>query len=290
MAVETLENLRRLAAHHLPEMAREQQRAVLLCADGKTYEEIATMERVSMGTVKLRPGVASAEIAMCLEEGELTLGMRGVWVMAHYPCCLVAEAARLTEGDGVTAPLAARLAARVTKRVTARVWPRPEGGSTVPLPALIGGSAALAGDDHGLGHTTGEGMNVVSRILFAAVAAVLVTLGPVLQAGTAYAGADPDTTPVGGGLNPDDQGYASWSQRAFRTENDNWYCYYVYLDGHFRVGSTYYYLDGGWVGGYPSRVESGLGPTGTVEAAGSHNACLSDWTGCNGYASTLSYQ
>lgn len=97
MATQALDNLRRLAAHHLPDMAKEHQRVLLLFADGKTYTEIATRQRVSMGTVKLRLGVASAEIAMCLEDGELTPGMRGAWVMGHYPCCLEAEAARLAE-------------------------------------------------------------------------------------------------------------------------------------------------------------------------------------------------
>jgi DNA-directed RNA polymerase specialized sigma24 family protein len=97
MAVQRLENLRRLAAHHLPEMAREHQRVLLLFADGNTYMEIAAVERLSMGTVKQRLGVASAEIAMCLGHGEITPAMRGVWVMAHYPCCLEAEAARIAK-------------------------------------------------------------------------------------------------------------------------------------------------------------------------------------------------
>lgn len=133
-------------------------------------------------------------------------------------------------------------------------------------------------------------MSIARRVLLALVAVAALAPGPLLLSATAFAGPDPHTTPVGCGLNPDDQGYASWSQRTFRTENDSWFCYYVYLDGHFRVGSTYYYLDGIWVGNYPSRVEAGLGPLGTVEASGLHNACLNDWTGCNGYTGTMSYQ
>lgn len=133
-------------------------------------------------------------------------------------------------------------------------------------------------------------MKAVQHRAISSLAVLAIVVGAILQSSPALAGADPSTTPVGCGLNPDDQGYASWSQKQVRTENDSQYCYYVYLSGHFRVGGSYYYIGGGWVSGYPSRVESGMGPTGTVEAAGSHNACLSDWTGCNGYASTLSYQ
>ena len=95
MAVEALENLRRLAAHHLPEMAGEHQRALLLQADGKTYEEIAVLECVSVGTVKHRLSVASSEIAMCLASDQLSGGMRCVWVGLHASCCLKEQRANL---------------------------------------------------------------------------------------------------------------------------------------------------------------------------------------------------
>jgi DNA-directed RNA polymerase specialized sigma24 family protein len=99
MAVEALENLRRLAAHHLPEMAGDHQRALLLFAEGKSYSEIAAAEQVSEGTVKQRLSVASAEVAMCIHSGQLTPGMRGVWVMAHIGCCLADECQRLARGS-----------------------------------------------------------------------------------------------------------------------------------------------------------------------------------------------
>jgi DNA-directed RNA polymerase specialized sigma24 family protein len=95
MAVAALENLRRLAAHHLPEMAGEHKRALLLQADGKLYEQIAALERVSVGTVKNRLAVAASEIAMCLAGEQLSPAMKCAWIGAHWPCCLEQEAEKL---------------------------------------------------------------------------------------------------------------------------------------------------------------------------------------------------
>ena len=97
LAAQALENLRRLAAHHLPEMAREHQRALLLFADGKTYAQIAAFERASESTVKQRLSAASAEIGMCLATGQVTASLRGGWAVAHFACCLQEEVARLAE-------------------------------------------------------------------------------------------------------------------------------------------------------------------------------------------------
>lgn len=122
------------------------------------------------------------------------------------------------------------------------------------------------------------------------VLAIFGLSAPGWMASPAYAGVNPSTIPVGCGLNPDDQGYSSWTSNGeTRTENDSQYCYYVWIDGHFRVDSTYYYIDGIWIGGYPSRLGT-TGPSGTVETGGQHNACEIGWSGCNGYATTLAYQ
>lgn len=133
-------------------------------------------------------------------------------------------------------------------------------------------------------------MQSAIRVSLAGVLATFLLAALILQAAPAYAGVNPSTAAVGCGLNPDDQGYSSWGSGATsRTEHDYGYCYYVWLDGHYRIGSTYYYIDGLWVGGYPSRVETYPGSS-AVEVGGQHNACLSDWSGCNGYATTLAYQ
>lgn len=130
----------------------------------------------------------------------------------------------------------------------------------------------------------------MKSMLTRAIVPGLAALAIVATSIPAWAGVNPSTTPVGCGTNPDDQGYSSWgSGGTTRTENDALYCYYIWLDGHYRIGSTYYYLNGTWVGGYPSRLEASL-PSNTVEVGGQHNACLTDWTGCNGYATTLAYQ
>ncbi|MBE7517846.1 MAG: hypothetical protein HS107_01210 [Thermoflexaceae bacterium] len=131
-----------------------------------------------------------------------------------------------------------------------------------------------------------------SRPLIAVISTAIIIVGTLAGGQIAFAGVNPSTTPVGCGANPDDQGYAyGWwgSSATMRTENDNLYCYYVYLAGHYRIGDTYYWVSGTWVGGFPSRVETY--PTGNiVEVGGSQNACEQGWTGCNGYASTLAYQ
>jgi hypothetical protein len=133
-------------------------------------------------------------------------------------------------------------------------------------------------------------MQAVSRKILGLVLTLTILGAPALLAAPAYAGVNPSTTPVGCGLNPDDQGYSSWtSNGTTRTENDSLFCYYIWLDGHFRVGGTYYDISGSWVGGYPSSVSTN-GPSGNVETAGQHNACEAGWTGCNGYATTLAYQ
>ena len=89
MAVETLENLRRLAAHHLPEMKLVHKRVLVLIEDGHPPQDIAQIEGVSEGTVKQRLAVASSEIAYCLgDRDRVNAGMRGCWVGLHLGCCL----------------------------------------------------------------------------------------------------------------------------------------------------------------------------------------------------------
>lgn len=122
------------------------------------------------------------------------------------------------------------------------------------------------------------------------VSAIIVAAAITAQ--VALAGVNPSTTPVGCGTYPDDQGISqgSWGTSGFaKTENDSQYCEHIYTDGHVRIGSTYYYFDGTWHSGHPtSATEVGYGSV--VEVGGIHNACLSDWTGCNGFANTLAYQ
>jgi len=69
MAVQPWACVQALAAHHLRGMKRDQQRAVLLRADGREIEEIASTEGIAFGTAKARVGTATAEIYMCLPEG-----------------------------------------------------------------------------------------------------------------------------------------------------------------------------------------------------------------------------
>jgi hypothetical protein len=89
MAVEPLESLGAIAAHHMPTMDMVHKRALLLRADGQSDEEAARMEGVSESTYKSRLGVASSEIALCLPAGrKLTGELRGAWVEAHLACCL----------------------------------------------------------------------------------------------------------------------------------------------------------------------------------------------------------
>ncbi len=95
MALQGLESLRSLMDHHLAEMAPHHKRALLLSASGKSPVEIGEIEGISEGSAKQRLGVATAEIAMCVPEGNLAHGMRSFWVAAHIWCCLKAEAAKL---------------------------------------------------------------------------------------------------------------------------------------------------------------------------------------------------
>jgi hypothetical protein len=95
MAASGLDNLRRLREHHLPAMAPGHQRVLLLRLSGLSFEQIAKIEDLSESTIKARLSTASSEIAMCLEEGKLLAEQRGGWIIAHRPCCLAREAARL---------------------------------------------------------------------------------------------------------------------------------------------------------------------------------------------------
>ena len=89
MAVQPLACAQALAAHHLPGMKLDQQRALLLRADGKEIEDIATIETIAFGTAKARVGTATAEIYMCLPEGSRVSGdVRGMWAGLHLRCCL----------------------------------------------------------------------------------------------------------------------------------------------------------------------------------------------------------
>ncbi|MGE0598901.1 MAG: hypothetical protein AB7P41_05660 [Dehalococcoidia bacterium] len=100
MAVQGLDTLGTLASHHLPAMDLFHKRCLLLRASGKTEHEAAQTEGVSVGTMKLRLNVASAEIAMCLSTGQrLTGEMRGGWVQAHLECCLADALTDLMRGS-----------------------------------------------------------------------------------------------------------------------------------------------------------------------------------------------
>ena len=97
MAVEPLECLGAIAAHHMPTMDMVQKRALLVRAAGMTDSEAADLEGVSIGTLKSRLGVASSEIAMCLPAGrKLTGELRGAWVQGHLACCLADAVERLS--------------------------------------------------------------------------------------------------------------------------------------------------------------------------------------------------
>lgn len=96
MAVQPLACVQALAAHHLSGMKLGQQRAILLRADGKETEEIASIEVVAFGTAKARVSTATAEIYMCLPEDSRVSGdVRGTWVGLHLRCCLRAGARSL---------------------------------------------------------------------------------------------------------------------------------------------------------------------------------------------------
>lgn len=138
-------------------------------------------------------------------------------------------------------------------------------------------------------------MHVVSGRILGLVLALSILGAPTLLATPAYAGVNYDDTPVGCGLNPDDIGVASgnWGSSAYvETQNDNQFCYYITVGGHFKFANgSYLYLNpaANWYGGYIAGIS--WPETGNiVEAAGSHNACEAGWTGCNGYTGTLAYQ
>jgi uncharacterized protein len=97
MAVQPLESLAAIAAHHMSTMDMVHKRALLLRADGMTDGAAADLEGVSVGTMKSRLGIAASEIAMCLPAGrKLTGELRGAWVQGHLPCCLADAAEQLS--------------------------------------------------------------------------------------------------------------------------------------------------------------------------------------------------
>ncbi len=97
MAIQTLEWLAFLDAHHLPHMSAAHKRVLVLRAGGRSVVEVARLERVSVSTIRSRLATASAKIAACLPQEEGILGeMRGYWVGVHRPCCLLATVAAFT--------------------------------------------------------------------------------------------------------------------------------------------------------------------------------------------------
>lgn len=126
MAVQPLACVQALAAHHLPGMKRDQQRALLLRADNKEIEEIASIEVIAFGTAKARVGAATIEIYMCLPEGSRVSGdVRGIWAGLHLRCCLREGARSLgwtIHADAPTepTPMDSRTAIRKSNRTAIR--------------------------------------------------------------------------------------------------------------------------------------------------------------------------
>lgn len=134
------------------------------------------------------------------------------------------------------------------------------------------------------------------KIILSALFAITLGIGPIAGAIPAFAGVSYNQTAVGcAGVTPD-VGYSTgtWGSSAnVTTENFVSGCYYVIACGSKRFANATYIFRacsaGNWIGGAPGSV-SWIDYGNFVEAAGTHNLCLSDWSGCNGFVSTLAYQ
>lgn len=134
------------------------------------------------------------------------------------------------------------------------------------------------------------------RSILSALLTIALGLGSIAGTTPAFAGVNYDDTPVGCAGSYPDVAYSTgtWGTVAeVTTENYSAGCYYVIACGSKRFANGNYVFractSGNWVGGQPGAV-FWIDYGNFVEAGGTHNLCLSDWSGCNGFVSTLAYQ
>ncbi len=96
MAAQGLGLFATIEGHCLARMDISHKRALILECQGKTHEEIATAENVSVATVAQWLRIASSEIGLCLPAGtKVSKAVRGYWVGRHVDDCLADALAQL---------------------------------------------------------------------------------------------------------------------------------------------------------------------------------------------------
>lgn len=89
MALQEADWLDELGRVHLPGMPAHLQRVLVCLVRGRSREEIAGSEGVSVHTVKDWIAKATEDIVSRLDEPHANHAeLRGAWVFANLPCCL----------------------------------------------------------------------------------------------------------------------------------------------------------------------------------------------------------
>ncbi len=98
MAAQDRDLLATIERHCLARMDLAHKRALILECHGKSHEEIAAAENVSVATGGQWLRIASSEIGLCLPAGtKVSKVVRGYWVGRHVDDCLADAVQQLRE-------------------------------------------------------------------------------------------------------------------------------------------------------------------------------------------------